>query len=799
MRTILAILIALVGGFMASAGGYNILFKTPEPYPARLIGGKDVSWESHSLPIGNGSIGANIIGSISTERITFNEKTLWRGGPNVGDNPAYYWDVNKSSAHLLKDIRRAFADGDSLRADSLVRNNFNGVASYNANTEDPYRFGNFVGMGEFLIDTDIDESTVSGYTRSLSLDSAVVTVAFSANNVKYKREYFISYPDNVMVAKFSSERPQHLTLRYSPNQVSDGVILADGSNAMRYEASLIDNRMRYVVRVAAITDGHVTNIGQQLSVMDANEVTFIVAADTDYKINFSPDFNDPHTYVGVNPLETTQRWVAQALDAGYDMLLARHKADYGRLFNTVELTLGTDSYVEGLSTPERLQCYRDGSSDRYLEELYFQYGRYLLISSSRPGTLPANLQGIWHNGDDGPWHVDYHNNINIQMNYWPACVTGLSECMIPMIDYIRMLYKPGKVTAKSYYDSEGWTASISSNVFGFTAPLDSRDMSWNLSPMSGPWLATHLWEYYDYTRDEHFLRDVAYDLIKESAAFVCDYLWQDSDGYYTACPSTSPEHGPIDSGATFVHAVCRELLADAIQAASVLAEDSIGILRWADVLSHIKPYIIGRYGQLMEWSSDIDNPADKHRHLNHLFGLHPGSSIVVDGTPDLANACRVVLQHRGDGATGWSMGWKLNQWARLHDGNHAYSLYGNLLKQGTLDNLWDTHPPFQIDGNFGGIAGVAEMLLQSHNGVIQLLPALPDAWQTGRFRGLVARGGFVIAAAWNDCRPTEIDVTSLNGGKCCIRFADSKLELNTVKGTTYKLAYTAQRGLFKIF
>ena len=327
-----------------------------------------------------------------------------------------------------------------------------------------------------------------------------------------------------------------------------------------------------------------------------------------------------------------------------------------------------------------MRDYREGVADFDLEVLYFQYGRYLLIASSRKGNLPANLQGIWARGVDGDWRVDYHNNINLQMNYWLASPGNLLECNQPLIDYIRTLILPGRETAKAYYNARGWTASISSNIFGFTSPLASEDMSWNFSPMAGPWLATHLWEHYDFTRDKKYLKTTAYDIIKGSANFTTDYLWKTPAGFYTACPSTSPEHGPIDQGATFVHAVAREILSQAIKASIVLNKDKAERKRWQNVLDSIAPYNIGRYGQLMEWSKDIDDPKDEHRHVNHLFGLHPGTTISPILTPDLAEASKVVLNHRGDGATGWSMGWKINQWARLHDGDRAYLLFGNLLK-----------------------------------------------------------------------------------------------------------------------
>ena len=476
-----------------------------------------------------------------------------------------------------------------------------------------------------------------------------------------------------------------------------------------------------------------------------------------------------------------------ALRKGYDELYRAHEADYTSLFNRVKLQLNPEVTARNLPTNLRLANYRKGQADYRLEELYYQYGRYLLIACSRPGNMPANLQGMWHNNLNGPWRVDYHNNINIQMNYWPACSTNLGECTRPLVDFIRSLVKPGAETAKAYFNARGWTASISANIFGFTSPLSSEDMSWNFNPMAGPWLATHIWEYYDYTRDKEFLKSTGYDLLKSSAQFTVDYLWHKPDGTYTAAPSTSPEHGPVDEGTTFVHAVVREILLNAIEASKVLGVDKKERKEWEYVLAHLAPYKIGRYGQLMEWSRDIDDPEDEHRHVNHLFGLHPGHTLSPVTTPELAQAARVVLEHRGDGATGWSMGWKLNQWARLQDGNHAYKLYGNLLKNGTLDNLWDTHAPFQIDGNFGGTAGITEMLLQSHMGFIQLLPALPDAWQDGSVSGICARGGFEVNLSWKDGKLAEAVVTSEKGVPCTVRYEDKTLSFKTKKGSSYRI------------
>lgn len=782
-------------------GGSAIWFDAPNNLDGQAIWlrasglayNPDPAWETRSLPIGNGSLGANILGSVATERITLNEKSLWKGGPNTAGGADYYWNVNKQSAHLLKDIREAFSAGDQEKAARLTRQNFNGLAAYEESDESPFRFGSFTTMGELYVETGLSELRMKNYKRILSLDSAMAVVEFDKDGVSYRRSYFISYPDSVMVMKFTADRPgmQNLTLSYCPNSEARSRIASTADNALLYVGELNNNGMKFAIRMTALNmGGTVTAKDGKLIVKDADEVTFLVTAATDYRENFNPDFKDPKAYVGKDPVASTRSDMERAVKKGYDELFRAHEADYTALFNRVKLALNPDVPSTNIPTNIRLANYRKGQPDYYLEALYYQFGRYLLIASSRPGDMPANLQGMWHNNLDGPWRVDYHNNINVQMNYWPACSTNLGECTIALIDFIRSLEKPGEKTAQAYFGARGWTASISANIFGFTAPLSSESMEWNFNPMAGPWLATHIWDYYDYTRDKKFLKETGYNLIRGAAQFAVDYLWHKPDGTYTAAPSTSPEHGPIDQGATFVHAVVREALINAIEASKVLGVDAKERKQWEKVLAKLAPYQIGRYGQLMEWSTDIDDPKDEHRHVNHLFGLYPGKTLSPITTPELAKAAKVVLEHRGDGGTGWSMGWKLNLWARLQDGNHAYALFGNLLKNGTLDNLWDTHPPFQIDGNFGGTSGVTEMLLQSQMGFIQLLPALPDAWKSGSIDGLCARGNFEVNIAWNDGKLTQATILSKAGAPCTVRYGDRILSFKTAKGKLYTIKMT---------
>lgn len=795
----------MVGVHTASAQRpLQVRFNQPAPEPGEFqpYGGVDPQWERRSLPIGNGNIGASLFGSVATERLSLNEITLWNGGPGTSKGPAHYWNVNKKSTDALRQIRKAFAAGDSALAAQLTADNMNGVAAYERGAEPEWRFGNYTTLGELRVATGIDACDEGSYSRTLSLDSALARVSFTAGGVRYVRETFCSHPENVLVVRFTASKKgkQNLLLKYVPSMEAKGTTSNVDANELLYVGNLTNNGMKVVVRIAmrhkggkVVRDGH-----EGLQVKGADEVEFILTADTDYKMNFDPDFNDPKTYVGVEPMETTASWLKAAKALNYKRLMRRHLADYRPIFTRVSLLLGADANKAltrtelEKATPDRLADYRRGVADPYLEALYYQFGRYLLISSSRAGNLPANLQGLWLANSDAPWHADYHNNINIQMNYWPVMQGGLQECAKPFVDYVRTLVKPGAVTARDYFGARGWTASISANPFGFTAPLRDRDMSWNLSPVAGPWLAAQVYDIYTFSRDKEWLKNEAYPIIKGAALFCQDFLWRKPNGNYTVAPSTSPEHGIVDDGVTFCQAVVRELLTDAVEAANILGVDQAESAQWQDVLRHLPPYRIGRYGQLMEWSRDIDDPKDEHRHVNHLFGLHPGHTVSWTHTPELAKAARVVLEHRGDGATGWSMGWKLNLWARLLDGNHAYKLYGNLLKNGTADNLWDLHPPFQIDGNFGGTAGVTEMLLQSQDGDIHLLPALPDAWADGEVKGLCARGNFVVDITWRGGQLAEARVRSNSGEAGVVRYKGQTLPVDVKQGET--LVVTWEKG-----
>lgn len=753
----------------------------------------DPTWESQSLPIGNGSFGATIMGSVERERIVLNEKTLWMGGPGTGAQR--YWDMNrKVSPAQLDSIRTLLKAGKSAEADRLTARLYGGTTPY-----DRTRFGTFTMMGEAYVATGIpDTAAITDYRRALDIDSAIVSVSFNAGGIRYVRRYFASYPDSVMVWSFTSHGgTQNLTFSFdTPQQPVRITSPAEGS--LLYSGKLENNGMEWALRVEvrAIGGGtvHADAATGLITVTGATDVEFLLAGDTDYVMNFDPDFNDPKAYTGMDPVANVNSIIARASAMSYAELLGRHVADYRNLYARVTLDLGGKGRGN-IPTPKRLAAYREGTADPDLEQMFFQFGRYLLIASSRAGTMPANLQGLWNNNIDGPWRVDYHNNINLQMNYWPAMSTNLTECFTPFIDYVRSLTKSGAKTASDYYGARGWTAEVSTNIFGFTAPLASDNMSWNYNPTAGPWLVTQLWEYYDYTRDKEWLRKVGYPIIKGSADFVSDLLME-HNGTYTSAPSYSPEHGPCDLGATYANAVTREVLKEAITASEILGVDKENRKEWTEKLENMYPYQIGRFGQLQEWYEDIDPYGDHHRHTNHLFGLHPGSTIDPLTDTELADACRETLRQRGDAATGWSMGWKLNHWARLLDGDHAHTLLSNLLKNGTADNMWDLHPPFQIDGNFGGTAGIAELFLQSHTGKLHLLPALPGEWSNGSVSGLMARGNFEVDITYANGKLENAVIRSKGGNPCTVYYDGMELSFPTETGVSYRV--TANKGKLRV-
>ena len=751
-------------------------------------------WQQFTLPIGNGFIGANIYGEVETDHLTFNEKTLWEGGPSE-DRPDYNGgnitgtDANgKTKADYFKEIQQLFLEGRDEEATALCNQLVGAGAS------DMDALGAYQAWGDLYIDFGIERSQVENYMRDLNLNTSVSSVNFDYDGANYNREYFVSYPDNVMAMEFSASEAEKLNVEISfpvktgrpngePGREYTAVADAD-SKTIITNGELTDNQMKMCSQVKVVNEGGTVRAdGEKLIVEDADNIVVYVAAQTDYK-------NDYPTY---RTGETTEEVAAQvaervnsAAEKGYDAVKADHIADYKNIYDRVDLDLGQSS--TDLPTDELLAAYKSGSAEaaeeRLLEVMLFQYGRYLTISSSRKGNeLPSNLQGLWQNriGDSNrvPWGSDYHMNVNLQMNYWPTYVTNMAECALPLIDYVDSLREPGRVTAEVYTgvvsDEEnpenGFTAHTQNTPFGWTCP--GYGFYWGWSPAAVPWILQNCWEYYEYTGDVEFMRDYIYPMLREEAVYYDQILvWDEESQRMVSAPSYSPEHGPVTVGNTYEQSLIWQLYEDTIKAAEILGVDADKVEQWKDTQSKLDPLHIGDDGQLKEWYEETtigSLPSESgHRHMSHLLGLYPGDLISVDN-PEYMDAAIVSLEERGDNSTGWGMGHRINLWARTGDGNHAYKLIRNLFNSGIYPNLWDAHPPFQIDGNFGMTSGVAEMLLQSNMGYINILPALPDTWADGQVSGLVARGNFEIGMTWVDGKAQTVNILSKNGGECIVQ------------------------------
>lgn len=749
-------------------------------------------WEE-ALPLGNGKTGAMVFGGVKKALFQLNDNTLWSGFPDPGNN--------KNGQKYLPLLRKAVFEGDYEQA-----------AKYWKKMQGPYS-ARYLPLGDLFIDFTLQDTIPSSYNRALDLNNAVSAVGYEIDGVNYTREAFISYPDQVMVVRITADKNNSINfntglsskLRYDVSAKAEDYLILAGKapkfvahrgsvpEQIVYDEKPDGEGMNFEIHLKIQTEGgRVESDGNSLKVSDADTVIIYLTEATSFN-----GFDKSPGLEGKDPSREAIANMDKATGKSYEELKRSHIADYQNLFKRVFFDLGLDKKAVSLPTNKRLVRFNEDKPDNQLQALYYQFGRYLLISSSRTGSVPANLQGIWNPHVQPPWGSNYTMNINTEMNYWLAENTNLSECHIPLFNFIENLSKNGAKTAQVNYGiDQGWTAHHNSDVWAKTSPTGGYEWDpkgaarWAAWPMSGAWLSTHLWEHYLYTSDKQFLQEQAYPLMKGAAAFMLEWLIEDENGYLVTNPSTSPENEfgidgnkyEISVASTMDMAIIREIFNDCIRAGEVLGNDKDFQEELKKAKAKLYPYHIGQYGQLQEWFKDWDDPEDNHRHLSHLFGLFPGGHITVNHTPKLAAAAKQSLLHRGDESTGWSMAWKINWWARLKDGNHAYKILESGLNYinpsqnevqmsggGTYPNLFDAHPPFQIDGNFGGTAGITEMLMQSHAGEISLLPALPDEWPIGSIKGIKARGNFTIDLNWKNTRLVQAKIYSGTGGNCRLR------------------------------
>lgn len=744
---------------------------------------------SEALPVGNGRLGAMIYGGTENEIIQFNEETLWSGQPHDYAHP----DAYKS----LDEIRELLWKGKQDEATKLANEKF---------MSQPFGQQCYLPFGNILLDFPGHEKATN-FKRTLDLEDAISSVLYEVDEVNFKREVFSSEPDQAIVIRIESLKNGKLNFtagldsphsKYEVTVDGDEIILKGKANnypkELGYDGKPYpESKLSFEARLKVVNEGgEIVQTENSIKIVNAKKATLYLVAATSF-VNYKD--------ISGNPEESCKKYLANLEGKSYETLKADHISDHQKLFNRVELDLGS-SEISNRPTNERLISFQQ-DEDPSLVALLYQYGRYLLITSSRPGTQPANLQGIWNDKLAPPWDSKYTININTEMNYWPAEITNLAECTDPLIKMVEDLAVTGQNVAKEHYNLDGWVTHHNTDLWRGAAPINNANHG--IWPSGGAWLSQHVWWRYQFSGNTEYLKNTAYPVLKEASLFFSEYLVPDPKNpeWLVSGPSNSPELGGLVMAPTMDHQIIRELLANTIEAAEILGVDAEFVKILREKRAKIAPNQIGQYGQLQEWLVDKDNPKDQHRHVSHLWGLHPGSEIHPLTTPELAEACKVTLSQRGDGGTGWSRAWKINFWARLLDGDHSFLLLRNLMvpsitqdtdmrdRGGLYMNLFDAHPPFQIDGNFGATSGITEMLLQSHlrdeNGDFyqDILPALPSALSTGKISGIVGRGGFEFSIVWENGKLVSVDVRSLLGNKLNLRNGGKIISQETENGKTY--------------
>ncbi|MDZ4709028.1 MAG: glycoside hydrolase N-terminal domain-containing protein [Saprospiraceae bacterium] len=783
------------------------LLRTNAQSASKLWYTKPAEHFEESLVIGNGRLGATVFGGVLSDKIFLNDATLWSGGPvNAHMSPEAY----KS----LPPIREALKNENYKLADELNRK-LQGTFSQS-----------FAPLGNVFIQNKV-EGEATNYYRELNLADATVTTRFEQHGVKYTREYFVSAPDQVFMIKMTCNKKGALSFDLNfTSLLKNKVIHSDNSLHINgyapYHAEPIyrgaenpvlydENKGTRFTATAKIkhTDGKIVATDTTIGLSGATEAIIYITISTSFN-----GFDKNPVTQGLDDKALAAEKLKKAFAKTYPQIKQAHILDYQKYFKRVSLNLGKTNAPD-LPTDERLRRYAKGAEDKNLEVLYFQFGRYLLISSSRTLGVPANLQGIWNPYIRPPWSSNYTTNINAEENYWLAENTNLSEMHLPLMSFIKNIATTGKITAQTFYGVNGWAACHNSDIWAMSNPVGQfgqGDPSWANWNMGGAWLSTHLWEHYVFTQDKGFLKNEAYDLMKGAALFCLEWMIEDKNGTLITSPATSPENKYITpdgyQGATMYGgsadlAMIRECFEQTIKASRILDTDGEFRSKLETALSRLYPYQIGKKGNLQEWYYDWEDVEPTHRHQSHLFGLYPGNHITPIKTPALAQACRKTLEIKGDETTGWSKGWRINLWARLWDGNHAYKMYRELLHYvepdgiktdyarggGTYPNLFDAHPPFQIDGNFGGAAAVAEMLVQSTENEIRLLPALPEVWESGSVKGICARGGFEISMVWDKRRLNKLSVYSKKGGSTTLIYGEKTKKIILAKGQQFNVGW----------